>query len=87
MQGRVVFKKKPGDDCKYGRWVLEAAAAFSAFGADSGLEGCRARDPSLAALKQEMGRKYKRGEVELGRLFLYLGVKGSSRSGREWRTA
>jgi superfamily II DNA helicase RecQ len=71
-QGRVVFKKKPGVDCMYGRWVLEAAAAFLAFGADGGLEEWRSRDPSLAALKQEMGKKYRRGEVEFSGLFGYF---------------
>ncbi len=71
-QGRVVFKKKPGIDCKYGRWVLEAAAIFLVFGADGGLEEWRVRDPSLAALKQEMGRKYRRGEVEFSGLFGYF---------------
>lgn len=71
-QGRVVFKKKPGVDCRYGRWVLEAAAIFLVFGADGGLEEWRVRDPSLGALKQEMGRKHKRGEVEFSGLFGYF---------------
>jgi hypothetical protein len=71
-QGRVVFKKKPGVDCKYGRWVLEAAAAFLAFGADGGLEDWRRRDSSLAELKQEMGMKHRRGEVEFSGLFMYF---------------
>jgi len=71
-QGRVVFKKKPGVDCKYGRWVLEAAAAFLAFGADGGLEDWRRRDSSLAGLKQEMGMKHRRGEVEFSGLFMYF---------------
>jgi hypothetical protein len=45
LQGRVVFKKKPGVDCRYGSWVLEAAAAFLVLGADSGLNIiCRTRD-------------------------------------------
>lgn len=71
-QGRVVFKKKPGLDCTYGRWVLEAAASFLAFGADGGLEECKRRDPSLARLKQEMGMKHRRGEVEFSGLFMYF---------------
>jgi hypothetical protein len=71
-QGRVVFKKKPGVDCKYGRWVLEAAAAFLAFGADDRLEDWRRRDSSLAGLKQEMGMKHRRGEVEFSGLFMYF---------------
>jgi superfamily II DNA helicase RecQ len=72
LQGRVVFKKKPGVDCKYGSWVLEATAAFLVLGADGGLEEWRARDPSLAALKQEMGKKHRRGEVEFSGLFGYF---------------
>jgi superfamily II DNA helicase RecQ len=71
-QGRVVFKKKPGVGCRYGRWVLEAAAIFLAFGADGGLEEWRIRDASLVALKQEMGRKYRRGELEFSGLFGYF---------------
>jgi hypothetical protein len=72
LQGRAVFKKKPGVDCKYGKWVLEAAAAFLVIGADGGLEGWKARDPSLAAFKQEMGKKHRRGEVEFSGLFGYF---------------
>jgi hypothetical protein len=71
-QGRVVFKKKPGVDCNYGRWVLEAAASFLAFGADSGLEEWKRRDPSLEGLKEEMGMKHRRGEVEFSGLFMYF---------------
>ena len=72
LQGRAVFKKKPGVDCRYGKWVLEAAAAFLVLGADGGLEGWKARDPSLAAFKQEMGKKHRRGEVEFSGLFGYF---------------
>jgi hypothetical protein len=71
-QGRVMFKKKPGVDCKYGRWVLEAAAAFLAFVTEGGLEEWRQQDPSLAKLKQEMGAKHRRGEVEFSGLFMYF---------------
>jgi hypothetical protein len=35
-----------------------------AFGADGGLEDWRRRDSSLAGLKQEIGMKHRRGEVE-----------------------
>lgn len=69
LQGRAVFKKKPGVDRKYGNWVLEATAAFLVLGADGGLEEWKARDPSLAAFKQEMGTKHRRGEVEFSGLF------------------
>lgn len=51
---------------------MEAAAIFLAFGADGGLEEWRVRDPSLAALKQEMGRKHRRGDIEFSRLFGYF---------------
>jgi hypothetical protein len=71
-QGRAVFKKKPGVDCTYGRWVLEAAATFLAFGVGGGLAEWKSRDPSLAALKQEMGKKDRRGEVEFSGLFGYF---------------
>lgn len=43
-QHRVVFKKRKGSDCEYGRWLLEASAAFLAFGAGGGLEEWKARD-------------------------------------------
>ena len=71
-QGRVVFRKRPGVDCKYGRWVLEAVAAFLVLGADGGLEAWTALDPSLAQLKQVMGKKDRRGEVEFSGLFGYF---------------
>ncbi|GAB7336953.1 hypothetical protein MBLNU13_g02559t2 [Cladosporium sp. NU13] len=48
-QGRAVFKKKTGVDCTYGRWVLEAAAAFLVFGVGGSVEEWKCRDPSLAA--------------------------------------
>jgi hypothetical protein len=59
-------------DCTYGRWVLEAAATFLAFGVGGGLAEWKSRDPSLAALKQEMGKKDRRGEVEFSGLFGYF---------------
>jgi hypothetical protein len=71
-QNRVGFKKKTGRDCRYGRWLLEAAAAFLAFRADDGLEDWRLRDPMLTLLKREMGRKYRRGEVEFSGMFMYF---------------
>jgi superfamily II DNA helicase RecQ len=71
-QSRVVFKKKTGIECRYGRWVLEAAAGFLAFKAEEGLEDWRQRDPTLRVLKGEMGKKYRRGEVELSGMFMYF---------------
>jgi len=71
-QNKVVFKKKRGSDCNYGRWLLEAAAGFLAFRAGGGLEEWRARDVTLTSLKQEMGRKHRRGEVEFSGMFLYF---------------
>jgi hypothetical protein len=67
-----VFKKKTGRDCRYRRWLLEAVAAFLAFRADDGLEDWRLRDPTLTLLKREMGRKYRRGEVEFSGMFMYF---------------
>jgi hypothetical protein len=71
-QNRVVFKKKTGMECRYGRWVLEAAAAFLAFKVEEGLEDWRQRDPTLRLLKREMGKKYRRGEVEFSGVFMYF---------------
>jgi hypothetical protein len=52
--------------------VLEAAAAFLAFVTEGGLEEWRQQDLSLAKLKQEIGVKHRRGEVEFSRLFMYF---------------
>jgi hypothetical protein len=68
---RVAFKKRPGIDCEYGTWLLEATAALLAFRKDGVLEW-KARDPSLAQLKAEMGKKYRRMEVEYSGMFGYF---------------
>ncbi|KAG5912757.1 hypothetical protein E4U61_007962 [Claviceps capensis] len=70
-QGLVAFHKKPGADCKFGRVVLEAAAALLAFGATDNLEEWR-REGTLVDMKQQMGKKYKRGELEFSGLFMYF---------------
>ncbi|KAK0926478.1 hypothetical protein LTR29_017851 [Friedmanniomyces endolithicus] len=71
-QGKVVFKKKAGVNCVYGRWLLEAVAALLAFGAGGGLEAWKQQDSTLASFKEEMGRKHRRGEVEFSGLFMYF---------------
>ncbi|KAG5930899.1 hypothetical protein E4U59_000744 [Claviceps monticola] len=71
-QGRVAFNKKPGVDCTFGRWVLEAVAAFLAFGVKDNLEEWRREDRNLRTLKQQMGKKFRRGEVECSGLFMYF---------------
>ena len=71
-QGRVVFRKRPGVDCKYGRWMLEAVAALLMFGADGDWEDRRRQDLTFTELKREMGSKSRRGEVEFSGLFAYF---------------
>ncbi|KAG6018630.1 hypothetical protein E4U40_008026 [Claviceps sp. LM458 group G5] len=66
-QGWAAFKKKPGADCTAGRVVLDAAAAFLAFGATDNLEEW-SRDGKLVANKQELGKKHKRGDLEFSGL-------------------
>ena len=70
--GRVVLKTQPGRDCVYGKWLLEAAAGLLAFRAKDGLDERRTTDSSLRRLKEEMGKKLRRGEVEFSGMFLYF---------------
>jgi hypothetical protein len=71
-QGRVVFKKKAGVDCRYGRWLFEAVAGLLAFKVGGGLEEWEQQDSTLASFKQVMGQKHRRGEVEFSGLFMYF---------------
>jgi hypothetical protein len=70
--GLVVFKMRPGRDCAYGTWLLEAAAGLLAFRVKDGVEERRKMDPSLQRWKEEIGRKHRRGEVEFSGMFMYF---------------
>ncbi|CCE34814.1 uncharacterized protein CPUR_08753 [Claviceps purpurea 20.1] len=70
-RGLVAFNKTPGAQCSFGMGVWEAAAAFLAFGQIDNLEEWR-RDGDLVAKQQQLGKKYKRGELEFSGLFVYF---------------
>lgn len=70
--GRTMFQTRPGRDCRYGRWLLEAAAGLLAFRVKDGLDQRRTTDPSFLRLKEEMGKKLRRGEVEFSGMFMYF---------------
>ena len=67
-----MFKTRPGRDCTYRGWLLEAAAGLLAFRMKDGLSQWQKTDPSFGRLKEEMGRKLRRGEVEFSGMFMYF---------------
>ena len=67
-----MFKTRAGRDYGYREWLLEAAAGLLAFRVKDGLSKQRKRDPLLRQLKEEIGKKLRRGEVEFSRMFIYF---------------
>lgn len=70
--GSVVFVKKRGMACEYGRWLLEATAGLLAFRDKDGLSARRQADPTFEQTQAAMGKKDRRGEVEFSGMFVYF---------------
>lgn len=70
--GRVIFKMRPGMRCGYGEWLLEGSAALLALRAKEGLKEWQQGKDGLRKLKEEMGHKGRRGEVEFSGMLLYF---------------
>jgi hypothetical protein len=70
--GWTVFKKWQGVQCRYGFWLIEAAAALIAFESRDWLGEERVGVARQGGSMEELGRKHRRKEVGFSGLFMYF---------------
>jgi hypothetical protein len=70
--GWTVFKKRQGVQCRYGLWLSEAAAALIAFESRDWLGEEKGGVARQGGFVEELGRKYRRKEIEFSGLFMYF---------------
>lgn len=72
QKGRVKYTRRAGQKCEYGDTLREATAALLAFGGKDGPCNWQKIQRDVQALKDEMGKKFRFGEVECSGMCLHF---------------